>query len=96
MELSFLLEPHLLFILSNIKKIEEEVEADDKQIEEIEPSDPVEIMRNLVDDAHHIAEDDDGHKNGAFPDYNFGSQRLNDRERPTAGETEEHKDFPNT
>ena len=49
-----------------------------------------------MNNAERIANDNHRHKEGAFAEYNLGTQRFHDGDGPTASEAEQHQDFPNT
>ncbi len=53
------------------------------------------MVENLVQDAEHIAQHDNGHENGAFADDHLGAQRLDDGEGPAARKAQQHQYFEN-
>ena len=48
-----------------------------------------------MQDAENIAQHDDGHEDGAFPDDHLRAQGLHDGERPAAREAQQHQYFEN-
>lgn len=54
------------------------------------------MVKNLVQDAEHVAQNDDGHEDGAFADDHLRPQCSDDGKRPAACKTQQHQYFKNT
>ena len=53
------------------------------------------MIENLVQDAEHIAQDNDGHEDGAFANDHLRPQRLDDGKGPAARKTQQHQNLKN-
>ena len=70
-----------------------EIRADHREIQNIEPGDPVQRIDEFVDDPAEVSDHDDDHKVGALAVHDTGVQRLENGDGPADAETDEHEGF---
>lgn len=83
----FFLLLQILFVLADKQEIQKQINTNQKSIENVQKNNYISTIQSLVYDSKNIAQDNQRHKNRAFPDNDFCSQCLAYRNGPTNGKT---------
>lgn len=81
---------------TTIAKIEEKIYRDHEQVQYIKVDYLIVLVKEFVQNAGDIAEDQNDKKERAFSFYRPGYIRFVDGERPGGSKTKEHKSFKDT
>ena len=82
--------------MSYIFEIQHQIKGDNQQVKQIQVNDPIIIIEHLMQNSEHIAQNDDCHEYGTFPEDHFRPQGFDNRKRPAAREAQQHQYFKNT
>ncbi len=84
------------FSQTAIAKVEKKVCRDHKKVQYIKVDDQIILVKELVQDACDITEDDDNEKERAFSFHGPGYIGFVNGKRPCGSKTKEHKGFKDT
>jgi hypothetical protein len=82
-------------VLSYVFEIQAQIKRDDQQVEQIQINDPIIIIEHLVQNSEYVAQDDNRHEDGTFPENHFRPQGFDNGKGPAAREAQQHQYLKN-